>query len=450
MSALIELGRHVAASAPPTGALRELLELHVIDTVGAFLAGARTGEAAALIGFRAAMRARGQADSALDLALDLATRCALARLSEIDDIDLASMTTPGAIVIPGALTLASTLPAAAADDAMAAMLAGYEVMTRLGRAIDGPTVLYRGIWPTYLAAPIGIAAVAARLLGLDGEGAAHALALALTLAAPGVGHHNAPTTARWLAVGNAARNGLAAALAAQQGFTSDLGLVEGGFLSGVYGITPDLGALAGGLGEGSALARISFKPWCAARQTMAATQALREIIDGGVASATIDRVEVSVLPPHRKMIDHGVKRGDRASHLTSVQFAMAAAAVAPELAFTLASGAVDAPPALPAFMERIKVEADESLLADYPRSWPARVRVTVGSASHERLVTHVPGDPARPFDRAQVREKFLRFVGPEGAQMLARCDEALAGGRLGPLAGEIDAACASETVDRLR
>src|SRR5712691_4107693 len=205
MSALIALGRHVAASGPPTGAV---LELHVIDTAGAWIAGARTGEGAALIGLRAATRARGQAD----IALDLATRCALARLSEIDDIDLASMTTPGAIVIPGALTLASTMPAAAGDDVMAAMLAGYEIMTRLGRAIDGPQVLYRGIWPTYFAAPMGIAAVAARLLGLDDEAAAHALAL--TLAAPGVGHHNAPTTARWLAVGKAARNGLAAALAA--------------------------------------------------------------------------------------------------------------------------------------------------------------------------------------------------------------------------------------------
>ena len=34
------------------------------------------------------------------------------------------------------------------------------------------------------------------------------------MAAPGVGHHNAATTSRWLAVGHAARNGLAAALAA--------------------------------------------------------------------------------------------------------------------------------------------------------------------------------------------------------------------------------------------
>ncbi len=51
------------------------------------------------------MRAQGAAATAL--ALDLATRCALARLSEIDDIHLPSMITPGGIVIPAALTLAA-------------------------------------------------------------------------------------------------------------------------------------------------------------------------------------------------------------------------------------------------------------------------------------------------------------------------------------------------------
>jgi 2-methylcitrate dehydratase PrpD len=87
---------------------------------------------------------------------------ALARLSEIDDIHLASMTTPGAIVVPAALTIAASLPDVASDDIAAAIIAGYEAMIRLGAAIDGPSVLYRGIWPTYFAAPLGAAAVAAR------------------------------------------------------------------------------------------------------------------------------------------------------------------------------------------------------------------------------------------------------------------------------------------------
>jgi len=48
---------------------------------------------------------------------------------------------------------------------------------------------------------------------------------------------------RWLAVGNAARNGLNAAVSAQNGSTGDLRLFEGEFFSSVYGISPDLAAL---------------------------------------------------------------------------------------------------------------------------------------------------------------------------------------------------------------
>src|SRR5271166_4529737 len=218
MSALGELGRYVADSGPAADELRELAELHLIDTVGALIASTRTPEGLMLLRFRAGLREFADASGAL--AVDLATRCALARLSEIDDIHLPSMITPGAIVIPGALTLAAAMPEPAAQkvtahDLTAAMLAGYEAMTRLGRAIDGPTILYRGIWPTYFAAPFGIAAVAARLFKLEANRSANALALALTLAAPGVGHHNAESTSRWLAIGNAAREGLTAARAAK-------------------------------------------------------------------------------------------------------------------------------------------------------------------------------------------------------------------------------------------
>jgi 2-methylcitrate dehydratase PrpD len=71
------------------------------------------------------------------------------------------------------------------------------------------------------------------------------------------------------------------------------------------------------------------------------------------------------------------------------------------------------------------------------------VTVMAGSTRHPRLVTHVPGDPARPFDRAQVERKFLRFVTPvigaEPAQrLLTQCGEALEAGKLHPLLAEIE------------
>lgn len=110
------------------------------------------------------------------------------------------------------------------------------------------------------------------------------------------------------------------------------------------------------------------------------------------------------------MIGHGVKPGDRASHLTSLPYQMAVAALQPEAALDVAQPA--ATEAMASFMSRIEVAADEALLADYPAAWPARIVVTTPSDRHERLVRHVPGDAARPFTKVDVFEKFDRLIGP--------------------------------------
>jgi 2-methylcitrate dehydratase PrpD len=414
MTAIAQLGSFVARLAGDELArpARNTLELHLVDTIGAWIAGSATPEGRALVAFHAQMRGGAVAPNRAGLLDEVARNCALARLSEVDDIHLASMTTPGAIVIPAALTIVRSWREADASDLAAAIVGGYEAMVRLGLAVDGPAVLYRGIWPTYFAAPFGVAAVAARMLRLDEQQTAHALALALVLAAPGVGHHNAQTTSRWLAVGNAARNGLTAALAAQSGFTSDLALAESGFFANVYGITPRTSALTERFGTEPMLAQISFKPWCAARQTMAATQALREIIQEGVRVDDIVAVRAAVLPPHLKMIDHGVKAGDRASYLTSLPYQMAVAALEPAAALELGAKSEGPSTALQSFMARIEVAGDDALLASYPSQWPARVAVTTHAGTRERHVNHVPGDPARPFAADDVADKFRRLVAP--------------------------------------
>ena len=66
------------------------------------------------------------------------------------------------------------------------------------------------------------------------------------MSAPGTGHHAAPTTARWLAVGQAAGRGLQAALAAQAGFTSDVKIADGDFLQEHLRHRAERGALGGG------------------------------------------------------------------------------------------------------------------------------------------------------------------------------------------------------------
>ncbi len=417
---LEKLGTFVAQSSGPTPVLRNTLALHVVDIVGAWIAGQHTAEGAALVRWANALREGPAIAPMQKLRLDVATHCALARLSEIDDIHLVSMVTPGAIVVPAAVTIAAALgsdPSALA----AAVLAGYEIMIRFGRAMNGPAILYRGIWPTYFTTPVGVAAVAARLLALDERESANALALALTRSAPGVGHHNAVTTSRWLAVGQAAETGLVAALAARAGFTADVALLDGGFLPGIYHVKPDIAALTAALGDTFALGETSFKPWCAARQTMAATQGLIEILGTGVAPDAIREVKAFVLPPHRRMIDHGVVPGDRASFLTSLPYHLAIAALSPDAAFDVGQSPGEMQDTIRAFMGKVSVEPDDALMAHYPLEWPARVEVGTSPGRHVRTVTRVPGEPLRRFDTTAVKTKFHRFVAPAiGAEAATR------------------------------
>jgi 2-methylcitrate dehydratase PrpD len=315
---------------------------------------------------------------------------------------------------------------------------GYDLVTRLGAALDGAAILYRGIWPTYLAAPFGVAAVAARLMGLDPTQAAHALGIALALSSPSVGRQTGAGVSRWLAIGNAARNGVVAALAAQAGFTGDLRLFEGEFFSGIYRLTPDEDALTGALDERVAVTQTSFKPWCAARQTMAAAQAIREIVDEGVAPSAMSEIVVGVPQPYLKMIDHGVVGGDRASHLTSVAYQMALAALDPDASLDPSQSPERASKDIGNFMARISVKADESLAPYYPKSWPARVVVAASGRKHEKTILQVPGDPERPLGEAQLAQKFRRLAAPvvgEGAaeNMLQLSLTALDDGPLGLL-----------------
>ena len=425
MTSLERLGAYLAnGRALPPLALAKA-RLHVIDSVAAWIAGAGTAEGRALLAFRK------QEPDAGGVSAALMTHCALARLSEIDDIHLAAMTTAGGIVVPAALTLAAALKEPAPAALARAIAGGYDAMIRLGLALRGPTILYRGIWPTYIGTAFGVAAVAARLMRLDEAQAAHALALALTVAAPGVGHHNAPTTTRWLAVGLAARNGLAAARGARAGFTSDLNLLDGRFFASVYDAAPDTAELTRGLDQHLAMLDVSFKPWCAARQTMAATQALKDILTRGIKPENIAEIEAGVLPPHHGMLDHGVKAGDRASFLTSLPYQMAVAALEPEAAYDVAQSPTAVPEPVAALMAKVTVTQNERLLARYPKVWPAHVRVaTVAGETYEQETEYVPGDVRAPLSAAQVTEKFRRFtvpvLGREGSgRMLALTGAAL-------------------------
>lgn len=403
----------------------DALRLHIFDTIGARIAGDAVEETADV---RSVI---GDDDGAA-----LLLGCIAARCSEIDDIHLTSCITPGAVVVPAALAASAELARAgrAVDDGtfLAAALAGYETLLRFGVAVDGPRILYRGIWPTYVCSGFGVVATLGRLYGLDAPTVAEALAIVATRAT-GTSGRIPGRTSRWLTLGCAARDAALAVRAAQRGLRGDLTLLDAKW-SAITAVALDRDALLGDLGARYELDGVSFKPVCAAKQTIAAIQGFREIVASGVDADGAGTVTVSVPSAYREMIDRTTFPVARQDSLSNVRYSLALAVAAPERLLDIHRETLADTPRLRALMAKIDVAIDPAFDAAYPRDWPARVTVTAGDGSvHERTVMRPFGDPGTGFGWEAAIEKFAAIAPLADAAAIAAACRDLGTGTLAKL-----------------
>ncbi len=116
---------------------RAIQRRHAADTLLAAAVGAWTGEGREL---RYVMSASSLADA-------IGMQAAVVRHTEIDDIHTPSCTTPSSVTVPTAFALAHAAEISDPAQVASALWVGTELLVRLGVAIDGARVLYRGIWP---------------------------------------------------------------------------------------------------------------------------------------------------------------------------------------------------------------------------------------------------------------------------------------------------------------
>ena len=420
MTALEQLSELLDSMPKASPSVSERIGVHLLDALGAWMAGRATEEGARLARLSETLALSPHFSGGL---LDrIALASATIRLTEIDDIHMGSCTTPSSVVVPVALYFAAAQPRPTDSRRFSdALLAGYEVMTRLGVAIDGAHVVYRGVWPTYFAAPMGAAAVATRMLNLDAAKTADALGIALGAASGSPGGPSDPSP-RWLLLGLAVRAGCSAALAAAKGYACDRRLLEGDWLQRTHGLACDTLALLAPISATGAVSRISIKPYCAAKQCVAAIEAARQIFDQGISPEEIAELRVVVPSAYAPMIGHHRARDGRLARITSAAYNIALAAYERQQLGDVARPDRSDNPHIARFMEHLGVVMDEELSREYPARWPARADATLRNGSAvSSLVLDAPGDPAYPFDGSQVLAKFSRYVDRQIDKLAASC-----------------------------
>jgi 2-methylcitrate dehydratase PrpD len=112
---------------------------------------------------------------------------------------------------------------ASGEAALEAFLIGFEVETKLGAGMN-PYLFENGWHPTAILGAMGAAAASAKLLKLPAEKICMALGIAASLAS-GL-RQNFGTMTKPLHAGQAAANGIQAALLAQAGLTADDSIIE--------------------------------------------------------------------------------------------------------------------------------------------------------------------------------------------------------------------------------
>ena len=386
----------------------ELLAFHLLDTLGAFYAGGETEETRLL---KALTISEPGAPAALGSGLldTLAYRIAVIRNTEIDDIHMGSCVTPGSVVVPVALTIAEKLGQPNPAIFARSLAAGYEAMTRLSLAVGGATILYRGVWPTFFAGPVGAAAVASVLLGLDTARTADALGMALMLTSGATGGHGAASP-RWILLGQAARAGVFAALAASKGMRGDATLLDGDWLQRTHGIACDPAFLVAPVEGAGAIATISYKPWCSAKQGMAAIDGFRRLLKKTTIDA-IKSVKVAVPPAYVGMIGHRNAAKGRIERITGAAYQLALAAYNPAMLDDVLRPDLTGEAKIAALLPRIEIVADPALAPYFPKHYPARVEATLADGTTiTELVTDAAGDPERTLSPAELKTKFHRHA----------------------------------------
>jgi 2-methylcitrate dehydratase PrpD len=282
---------------------------HVLDTLGAALAGVRQPESEAVFattrlayGDGGAALLWGRAKTAAPAAAALVNGTA-AHALELDDASGCDHS--GAVVVPALLAALPLATGAGEGDLIAGVVTGYDLGRRVLEASGGYDAHNNAGWhSTGTCGVFGAAAAVARLLACDEATTRNALGIAGSFASGTWAFMSEGAMTKRLHPGHAAASGVLAVLLARSGMTGPAEILDapwGGFLSTYAGDKADWPALTTGLGKDWRIHRSSIKPYASCRGTHAAVEAMLKLRHEGALPENLAAIRVNVHPTIMQM-----------------------------------------------------------------------------------------------------------------------------------------------------
>jgi 2-methylcitrate dehydratase PrpD len=331
---------------------------------------------------------------------------------ELDDTHQAGSIHPGVVIFSTAIALSEAYPDIDAGQFLVAVVAGYDVATRVAMAAQ-PKVQYElGFHPTSTCGVFGAAVTASKLLRLDPKQMLSAVGITGSMAAGSLEFLAEGAWTKRLHPGLAAQNGILAAKLAVEGFRGPRTILEGrdGFFH-AYSRQP-IPELAMRNLNSFEILQTSVKPHACCRYMQAPIDALIELAkEHDIHPEQIERVEVAVLEAGWPLVCAPQERKYSPANIADAQFSMPYGAA---VALTERSAGLDqftdaklTSPELRSLMRKVVLTKDARLEEKFPEVWPARVQIELkGGRKLEKFVRYPKGDPQNPLTWAEMSAKF--------------------------------------------
>jgi 2-methylcitrate dehydratase PrpD len=340
---------------------------------------------------------------------------ALAHSLDYDDTHRASSLHPGAPVIAAALAAGESADATG-EELLTGIIAGYEVICRLGMAIDADSHYARGFHGTATCGTFGATGAAGSILGLTADELE---------AAFGVNGSQASGSLQFLANGGwnkrihpglAVHSALLSVELAREEFHAASKPIQGerGIFTG-YTDDPKPHLATRGLGEEYEILQTAVKPYPCCRYMHAPLDLLLDLVDADAVDST-DVTDVTINLPSAGIRLVGSSEEDYPRSFVDAQFSMRFGSA---LVFTEHDAGIDS------FTETVEapytgeftrlfdattVEPSGDVDALYPEKWAARVVVETTSGTYDQTTEYARGEPEKPLSEAAFVNKFEELL----------------------------------------
>jgi len=390
----------------------ERAKIALLDATGVMLGGSATKPGKAIINFvlqiddkkEASIIGAGDMTSHQNAAF---VNGSLAEILELQDGHRDSGLHPSSVVPATAMAL-SEYTCVDGKEFISAMIIGYELMTRIGRAIRLSHVR-TGTIGTGVYGAIASAATAGKLIGLDRSKMLDALGIAGYFTPLSLSGSYDGQTVKPLNTGQAACVGITSALLASKGFTGSRNIVSE-LYSGISRKIDENIAISR-LGKSFEITNLYFKRFPCCRFIHAAAEATLDlVVRHRIESALVNSIIVRTFRVATSLRRYTNTKSNYVECQFSIPYVVAAAFLDRQLTTQQFFSERIVDTKIHELAKKVRVVLDKDVDKQFPRKYAATVSIRMKNGkTHTRDVAHPKGDPENPLTDNELIAKFRQM-----------------------------------------